>query len=161
MYGETYIDMYKDDVEEMFQSGEAISSNKMNASKMREHLRLRYPDRFSLPGEIEIKKCISALAQKKKTPNNKKGKKKRKQCEIPKWERDLKEMVKQRWEETPNDLFEDFKSSLGDDPFSWPITIPTITNKDKTISIDKKMIKVIISAAKQEVKKVGKRSLLN
>ena len=70
-------------------------------------------------------------------------------------------MVKQRWEETPNDLFEDFKSSLGDDPFSWPITIPTITNKDKTISIDKKMIKVIISAAKQEVKKVGKRSLLN
>ena len=161
MYGQTYIDMYKDDIEEMFESGEAISSNKMNASKMREHLMLRYPDRFSLPGEIEIKQCISALAQKKKTSNNNKCKKKRKQCDIPKWEKDLKEMVKQRWEETPNNLYEDFKSSMGDDPSLWPIDIPTITNEDKTVSIDKKMIKVIISAAKQEAKKVGKRSLLN
>ena len=128
---------------------------------MREHLMLRYPDRFSLSGEIEIKKCISALAQKKKTSNNKKGKKKRKQCEIPKWERDLKEMVKQRWEETLKDLFGDFKSGLGDDPSLCPIDILTITNKDKTISIDKKMINVIISAAKQQIKKVGKWSLLN
>ena len=35
----------------------------------------------------------------------------------------------------------------------WPIDIPTIRNEDKTISIDKKMIKVIISAAKQEAKR--------
>ena len=49
MYGETYINIYKDGIEEMFQSGEAISSKKMNASKMCEHLMLRYPDRFSLP----------------------------------------------------------------------------------------------------------------
>ena len=160
MYGETYIDMYKDDIEEMLQSGEDISSNKMNTSKMYEHLLLRNPDRFSLPGEIEIKKCISALAQKKKTSNSKKGKTKRKQCEIPKWEQDLKEMVKQWWEETPKDLFEYFKSSLGDDSSLWPINIPTITNKDKTITIDKRLIKVLISAAKQEIKKVGKRTLL-
>ena len=153
--------MYKDDIEDMFQSGEAISSNKMNASNMRAHLMLRYPDRFSLPGEIEIKQCISALAQKKKTANNNKGKKKRKQCDVPKWEKDLKEMVKWRWEDTPNDLYEDFKSSMGIDPSLWPIDIPTITNEDKTRSIDKKMIKVIISAAKQEAKKVGKRSLFN
>ena len=53
------------------------------------------------------------------------------------------------------------RNGLGDDPSFWPIDIPTITNKDKTVSIDKKMIKVIISAAKQEVKKVGKWSLLN
>ena len=69
--------------------------------------------------------------------------------------------MKQQWDETPKDLYEDFKSSLGDNLSSWPIEIPTKTNKDKTISIDKKMIKVIISAAKQEVKKVGKWSLLN
>ena len=70
-------------------------------------------------------------------------------------------MVKQQWEETPKDLFEVFKSGLGDNPSLWPIDTPTITNEDITISIDKKMIKVIISAAKQEVKKVGKWSLLN
>ena len=66
MYGETYIDMYKDDIEEMLQSGEDISSNKMNTSKMYEHLLLRNPDRFSLPGEIEIRKCTSSLAQKRR-----------------------------------------------------------------------------------------------
>ena len=40
----------------MFELGEAKSSNKMNASKMREQLMLKYPNKFLLPGEIEIKK---------------------------------------------------------------------------------------------------------
>ena len=36
----------------------------MNASKMREQLMLKYPNRFSLSGEIEIKKTIGAFAKK-------------------------------------------------------------------------------------------------
>ena len=65
---------------------------------------LKYPDRFSLLGQIEIKKTISALAQKKKGDQNKGGTRKRRQCDIPEWVRNLKEMVKQHLEESPRDL---------------------------------------------------------
>ena len=145
----------------MFEQGEAISSNKMNASKMREQLMLKYPDRFSLPGEIEIKKTISALAQKKKVGPSKGGTRKRRQCDIPEWERNLKELVKQRWQEAPKELFQTFKSIIGDDQSRWPSDIPTIINEDNTVSINVRKIKAIIISAKQELKKVGKRSLLN
>ena len=50
--------------------------NKMNASKMREQLILKYSDIFSLPREIEIKTTISKLSQKKKGAQNKGGTKK-------------------------------------------------------------------------------------
>ena len=161
LYGQTYIGMYEDDIKVMFESGEAISSKKMNASKMREQLMLKYPNRFSLPGEIEIKKTISALSQRKKGGQNKGGTRKRCQCEIPEWERNLKEMVKHHWKEPRKDLYESFKSIMGDDPSIWPSDIPTIRNKDNSISINMKKIKAIISSAKQERKKLGKRSLLN
>ncbi len=59
-----HIEKYLDDIKQMFQYGEVSSSNKMNASKMHEQLMLKYPNRFSLPGEIEIKKTIGAFAQK-------------------------------------------------------------------------------------------------
>ena len=49
----------------MFELGEANSSNKMNASKMREQLMLKYPNKFLLPGEIEIKKLDFLLRNKK------------------------------------------------------------------------------------------------
>ena len=161
LYGQTYIEKYEEDLKEMFEQGEAISSNKMNASKMREQLMLKYPDRFSLPGEIEIKKTISALAQKKKVGPNKGGTRKRRQCDIPEWERNLKELVKQRWQEAPKELFQTFKSIIGDDQSRWPSDIPTIINEDNTVSINVRKIKAIISSAKQEIKKAGKRSLLN
>ena len=161
LYGQTYIGKYEDDIKEMFEHGEAISSNKMNASKMREQLMLKYPDRFSLPGEIEIKKTISALAQKKKVGPNKGGTRKRRQCDIPEWEKNLKELVKQRWEESPKDLFQAFKSIIGNNQSRWPSDIPTIINEDNTVSINVKKIKANISSAKQEIKKVGKRSLLS
>ena len=45
-----------DDIKEMFKQGEKESSNKMTASKMREQLFQMYPNRFSISGEIEIKK---------------------------------------------------------------------------------------------------------
>ena len=67
LYGKTYTDLYIDDVKEMFERGEKESSNKINASKMREQLLQMYPNRFYIPGEIEIKKCISAMVQKKKS----------------------------------------------------------------------------------------------
>ena len=152
MYGQTYIAMYEDDIKEMFQSGEEVSSNKMNAAKMREQLMLKYPDRFSIPGEIEIKKIISALSQKKKGNQSKGGTRRRRQCDKPEWERNLREMVIERWEEAPKNLYEDFKFIMGNDPSTWPSDLPTIKNPDNTISINMKKIKSIISSVKQEKK---------
>ena len=98
----------------MFEHGKAISSNKMNAYKMREQLMLKYPDRLSLPGEIKIKKTISLLVQKKKGGQYKGGTRKRRQCDMPERERNLKGMVKQRCEEGPKDLYQTFKFIKGD-----------------------------------------------
>ena len=50
----------------MFKEGKENSSNKMNPSKMREKLVQKYRDRFSIPGETEIRKHITALFQKQK-----------------------------------------------------------------------------------------------
>ena len=43
----------------------------MNASKMREQLVQIYLIRFSLLGEIEIKRCVSAIAPKNKNTKQK------------------------------------------------------------------------------------------
>ena len=56
LYDKIYFEKYQNDIKQMFEIGEANSSEKMDASKMREQLMLKYPNKFSLPGEIEIKK---------------------------------------------------------------------------------------------------------
>ena len=61
IYGRTYIEDYKDDIEEYFIRGKKNSSEKMNAAQIREALVSRYPNRFSIPSETEIKQEISAL----------------------------------------------------------------------------------------------------
>ena len=109
---------------------------------------LKYPDRFSLPGEIEIKKTISTLAQKKEgRANYQYDTRKRQQCEIHEWERNLKEMVRHCWEEALKGCYQNFKSDMVDDPSTWPSDIPTIRNKDNTTSINMKKIKAIIILA--------------
>ena len=66
LYGRTYIDEYKSDIQEFFTRGQINSSEKMNAAQIREALLCRYPNRFSLPSETEIKQEISALFAKSK-----------------------------------------------------------------------------------------------
>ena len=160
LYGKTYIEKYLDDIKQMFQYGEVNSSNKMNASKMREQLILKYPNRFSLPGEIEIKKNIGAFAQKQQSAPKRTVTTRRRDLK-PEWEKNLEEMVRQRWKEAPKVLYKDFVTLIGSDQDSWPNDLPTITTENNETSLDMKKIKAIISSVKQKVRKEGKRSLLN
>ena len=66
LYGNSYVCLYKDDLREMFGRGEQNSSDKMNAAQMRETLATKYPMKFSIPGETEIKTYIGAEFQKSK-----------------------------------------------------------------------------------------------
>ena len=84
------------DIKDTFGHGEKESSNKMNASQMREQLVQMYPNRFSLPGEIKIKRCISATAQKKKSKNGS-NTKTRGADNISEWENIFEQLVQQRW----------------------------------------------------------------
>ena len=62
-YGISYLHLYEDDLKTMFQVGVINNSNKFSAGKMRENLLDFYPDRFSIPGETEIKQFIGKLSQ--------------------------------------------------------------------------------------------------
>ena len=61
LYGRTFIEDFKDDIEEFFTKGKINSSEKMNAAQMREALLSRYPNRFCIPSETEIKQKISSI----------------------------------------------------------------------------------------------------
>lgn len=74
-YGASYIALYKDDIVELFDRGEDDISLKMNPSQMLDALRRKYPKRFTLPGENEIKTFISSLVQKRKTQHKRKSRK--------------------------------------------------------------------------------------
>ena len=66
LYGRTYIQSFKDDVELLFQRGKLNSSEKMNPAQIRESLKEKYPNRFSIPSETEIKQEIGLLFSKSK-----------------------------------------------------------------------------------------------
>ena len=55
IYGDLYISLYENKLIEMFQMSVQYSYNKISAGEMRENLIATYPDRFSIPGETQIK----------------------------------------------------------------------------------------------------------
>ena len=70
MYGETYIEPYKDKLKELFEVGLQNLSRKMNAAMMRNKLKKLFPNVISIPGKTEIKKYISQLFSKSKSNND-------------------------------------------------------------------------------------------
>ena len=66
LYGKNYMDDYKAELELMFEQGKVISSQKMNAAKMREQLCNKYPYKFSIPSETEIKNSLDPSFRSKK-----------------------------------------------------------------------------------------------
>ena len=62
----------------------------------------------TLRDKLNYNDTTDALSQKKKGNQSKGSTRRRRQCDIPEWERDLREMVKERWEEAPKNLYEDF-----------------------------------------------------
>ena len=59
-----YVHLYRTKIKEMFDCGVQTETEKMSPAIMLETLQERYPDRYSLPGEKEIKTEISSLLQK-------------------------------------------------------------------------------------------------
>ena len=125
LYGDTYIDPYKDKLREFFERGARNSSKKMNAAMMRTELRKLYPDVFSIPGETEIKKYISQLFMKSKSNIDDRDNEVDlilnedidNESEITtrvNWEKILKEMVEDNPSEKPNLIYDNFIAKFDD-----------------------------------------------
>ncbi len=63
MYGARYIRIYQQDIKELFERGENKGGFKFGPGRMLEELISRYPGKYNLPTENEIKTEISKLTQ--------------------------------------------------------------------------------------------------
>jgi len=157
MYGMSYKHLYEKELIEMFESGAVNSSNKMSAGKMRESLMTLYPDRFSIPGETEIK-LIGKLTQSAKnnqSSSDKKSNRGRKSgTNKPSWYAPLEQIIENNPTEKPqaifNSLIQSFKNDLPND----------IPMEEGTSTIDRDKIKSTIARFKTNIKKNAKRSVI-
>ena len=72
LYGESFIETYKDILKGYLEDGNRNSSVKMNAAMMQDQLKQKFPNMFSIPYETEIKKFISKLVSQNKKNTKKK-----------------------------------------------------------------------------------------
>lgn len=71
MYGAKYSSRFADDLEQMFRRGETKNSLKTSAGAMRDELLKKYPGRYGIPSEFEIKQEIQKiLAPRKRSAMN-------------------------------------------------------------------------------------------
>ena len=154
-YGVSYLRLYVDDINNMFNAGIDVSSNKMSEGKMCERLQLLYPGRFSIPGETEIKQYIGTLSQqgKKKTDNPNKSNRGRKAGNTTvSWHPTLKEILDTNPTAKPKQIIEEFlKAFQTEAPNDLPM-------KDGSVDIDK--IKSTISRFKTKIRKDAMKSVL-
>jgi len=96
--------------------GVQYSYNKMSAGKMRENLIATYPDRFSIPGETQIKQFINKLSESQKrivaTPGKPKSNRGRKPGNVKTtWHVKLREILERNLKERPRNIYEEFINS--------------------------------------------------
>lgn len=72
-YGVKYINAFQKDIEEMFNAGEANSGQKMSPGGMLESLLRKYPSRYDIPQEDDIRSYISVLMSRAKRRTNPSG----------------------------------------------------------------------------------------
>jgi hypothetical protein len=72
MYGRRYATEFREDIEELFDRGQANKSYKVGRGRMLEILRVRYPQRFDLPNENELRQEIAKLKNRRGPRCNKK-----------------------------------------------------------------------------------------
>ena len=156
-YGVSYIESYEEDLKEMFGAGAANSSNKMSADRMREILIEKYPCRFSLPGETEIKQFIGKLSQQDKKsklpkdkPNSSRGRKSGKN-EVS-WYGVLKEIIELNPTEKPEVIYKNLIETFND---NLPNDFPMVNDEP-----DKDKVKSTISRFKTKIRNDAKRSIL-
>jgi len=159
LYGVRYIHQYEEELTKMFEIGVRNSANKMSAGKMRENLMNKYPGRFSIPGETDIKQFIGKLSQKgkkqiqSKTGNNKSAKGGKPGHIKQLWQIPLSELVKKNPTEKPEVIYDNFIKSFGDE-------LPDDLPKDSNDKPDKQQIKSTIARIKTNHKKNAKRSII-
>ena len=150
LYGNSYVQLYKTDLKEMFQRGEQNSSNKMNAAQMREALAIKYPIKFSIPGETEIKTYIGAEFQKSKyTRKNQSGDgrgRKPNNRSKPRWHVLIEKCVEYNGTGKPEEIYNQFLQGMTQEP-----EVNDVPTKDG--KIDKEVIKRKISQHKQKIRK--------
>jgi len=145
LYGDTYINPYKDRLKGYFDEGVKNSSRKMNAAMMREQLKIEFPDTFSLPGETEIKKFISLLFAKSKNSSSNESSNRtynhddNERCN---WKPLLKEIVEEDPSKKPEAIYKDlvdkmlFRHNIGED------SIPPKNLVKQRISYFKRLVRV-------------------
>ena len=161
LYGETYMEPYKDELLKMFEHGNKDSAKKMNPGKMREQLMIMFPHKFSIPSETEIKKFINSESQKlkykskKKNSSEQRGRKPKGSIEQM-WISSLKPIVENHISESPEAIYKRFLSSFLDDEKNHPPDLP----KTGDGGFNKKKIKTTIYQIKTKMKKQAKKSLV-
>ena len=158
-YGVSYIHQYEEELTKMFQAGAVNSSSKMSAGKMREVLLNTYPNRFSLPGETEIRQLIGKLSQKEKkdrlSTNKNKSTRGRKpgNTKNASWYVALRQMITADPNEKPEAIYKKLIDSFND---TLPDDLPM--NDDKP---DKDRIKSTIARFKTKIKNDAKRNIVD
>ena len=158
LYGETYMDNYKDELLKMFNDGCSKNENKMNPGKMRENLMNMFPHKFSIPSELEIKKFITSQSQKQKykSKTNKSKTRVRKRNGTMVWKSSLIPLIEENVSAKPEQIYNMFAQAITIDGESLPQGLPM----NKIVEIDKKRIKAIINQERDKIKRRAKRDLI-
>ena len=160
LYGNTYMDMYKEELLKLYEVGTENSAQKMNPGRMREKLMIQFPHRFAIPSETEIKKFTNSESQKikyksKKGNSSERRGRKAKGKELI-WATILKPIVETNLNDLPEAIYKRFIASLGDDDLTHPSDLP----KTEEGQFDKKNIKAMIYQLKSKIKKEAKKTIV-
>ena len=150
----------------MFDVGKQQSNLKMAPGKMYDILVAKYPFKFDIPSETEIKTFINLMFQnakyeEKKTKRNNsttkesRGRKKG-NTETEEWVCILETVFEADKKGKPSDLYDKLMEVLGSDPKSWPIDLPL--KEGKTPHVGK--IKEKISYLKGKWKAIATKNIL-
>ena len=150
LYGKKYIHKYKADIQQFFNEGKKNSSKKMNPAIMLQRLKINYPNKFSLPGETEIKQEIGALFKKSKNESIEEddGSESQEPRDRESWKKDLNEIVKNNKTGKPEYLYKIFIERME----SESIIYDAMPNK--------KEMKTKISTFKTKFKNKAMKSIL-
>ena len=161
LYGETYMNEYKEHLLNMFNDGCSKSANKMNPGKMREVLTNMFPHKFSIPSELEIKKFISSESQKKKITSKTTKKTSETRGRKPKgtalvWTTLLQPFIERNVDSKPEDIYKLFLEEISINNQSLPPDLPM----DEIGEMDKKRIKSRINQERAKIRNRTKRDLI-
>ncbi len=161
LYGETYMNEYKEHLLKMFHDGCSKSANKMNPGKMREVLMNMFPHKFSIPSELEIKKFITSESQKKKytsktTRNISETRGRKQKGTALVWTTLLQPFIKRNVDSKPEDIYKLFLEEISVNNQSLPPDLPM----DEIGEIDKKRIKSKINQERAKIRNRTKRDLI-